>query len=436
MKRSSIRKHGAGTYWKDKRTGRWCWQIQATGRDGISHRKKITAKSLEILTQKVESYRQKRAQGIPTDDLTVEQWARIFLNSGKTTWKGKTYRNYRGALKNHIVPAFRTRKLTSLKPYELQIWFHELLARPLSISTVLTIRRIFEVFLSDAVRNGLLSRNPVRLTKPPKHPKKPIQIMSVEQMQHLLSLAKSKADEGSDNLGTDYLRRMYYVFIYTGAMTGCRAGELAALTWPDFQNCKLKIHNNLTVDYDGRQAVADPKSETSRRTLALDPDTSHLLVKWRQYQRGYRKTVGTYYADERQLIFANAAGGFVSLTNLIRRYWHPLLHEAGLPSMGLHSLRKFHASYLAKAGIALPDIAARLGHADCTVLNRYYLTTVSDQKDIVNALAHFGPGTAPKTQKNPPDAATPNGSNCGQNNPSQPQSNHTISHLPCKGGEQ
>ena len=103
--------------------------------------------------------------------------------------------------------------------------------------------------------------------------------------------------------------------------------------------------------------------------------------------------------------------------------------------MGLHSLRKFHASYLAKAGIALPEIAARLGHADCTVLNRYYLTTVSDQKDIVNALAHFGPGTAPKTQKNPPDAATPNGLNCGQNNPSQPQSNHTISHLPCKGGE-
>lgn len=436
MKRSSIRKHGAGTYWKDKRTGRWCWQIQATGRDGISHRKKITAKSLEILTQKVESYRQKRAQGIPTDDLTVEQWARIFLNSGKTTWKGKTYRNYRGALKNHIVPAFRTRKLTSLKPYELQIWFHELLARPLSISTVLTIRRIFEVFLSDAVRNGLLSRNPVRLTKPPKHPKKPIQIMSVEQMQHLLSLAKSKADEGSDNLGTDYLRRMYYVFIYTGAMTGCRAGELAALTWPDFQNCKLKIHNNLTVDYDGRQAVADPKSETSRRTLALDPDTSHLLVKWRQYQLGYQKTVGTYYADERQLIFANAAGGFVSVSNLIRRYWHPLLHEAGLPTMGLHSLRKFHASYLAKAGIALPEIAARLGHADCTVLNRYYLTTVSDQGDIINALAHFDVGPEPKTQKNPPDAATSNGSNCGQNNPTQPHFNHTIYHLPCKGGEQ
>lgn len=97
--------------------------------------------------------------------------------------------------------------------------------------------------------------------------------------------------------------------------------------------------------------------------------------------------------------FANAAGGFVSVTNLIRRYWHPLLHEAGLPTMGLHSLRKFHASYLAKAGIALPEIAARLGHADCTVLNRYYLTTVSDQRDIINALAHFDTGPKPKTQK-------------------------------------
>lgn len=429
------RSNGSGTYWQDKSNGRWCWQSQETGRDGIPRRKKITAKSLEVLTQRVTTYRQQKSQGLPTDELTVEQWAKVFLQSGKSTWKGKTYRNYLGALKNHIVPAFRTRKLTTLKPYELQSWFYELLDRPLSVSTVLTIRRIFEVFLSEAVRNGVLTSNPVRLTKPPKHSKKPIRIMSVEQMQNLLHLAKDKADEESNNLGTDYLQKMYYVFIFVGAMTGCRAGELAALTWPDFQEGRLNIHNNLTVDHDGRQIIADPKSETSRRTLALDLDTSHLLVKWRQYQLGYRHTVGTYYADERQLIFANAAGGFVSVSNLIRRYWHPLLHEAGLPTMGLHSLRKFHASYLAKAGIALPEIAARLGHADCTVLNRYYLTTVSDQRDIINALAHFDTGPKPKTQKNPPDAATSNGSNCGQNNPSQPQSNHTIYHLPCKGGE-
>ena len=376
----TIRKRGNGTYWQDRTTGRWCWQCQETGRDGIPRRKKITAKSLEVLTQRVTTYRQQKSQGLPTDELTVEQWAKVFLQSGKSTWKGKTYRNYLGALKNHIVPAFRTRKLATLRPYEIQQWFQELLERPLSISTVLTIRRIFEVVLSEAVRNGLIDKNPVCLARPPKYKKKPIRIMSLEQMQELLRLAKIKADEGSNNIGTDYLQKMYYVFIYLGAMTGCRAGELAALTWPDFQDGKLKIHNNLTVDHDGRQIIADPKSETSRRTLALDPDTSHLLTKWRQYQQGYRRTVGTYYADERQLIFANAAGGFVSVTNLIRRYWHPLLHEAGLPTMGLHSLRKFHASYLAKAGIALPEIAARLGHADCTVLNRYYLTTVSDQR--------------------------------------------------------
>lgn len=432
----TIRKRGNGTYWQDRTTGRWCWQCQETGRDGIPRRKKITAKSLEVLTQRVTTYRKQKSQGLPTDELTVEQWAKVFLQSGKSTWKGKTYRNYLGALKNHIIPAFRTRKLATLRPYEIQQWLQELLERPLSISTVLTIRRIFEVVLSEAVRNGLINKNPVRLARPPKYKKKPIRIMSVEQMKELLQLAQTKANDGSNNLGTDYLQKMYYVFIFVGAMTGCRAGELSALVWPDLHDGKLTIRNNLTVDYDGRQIIADPKSETSRRTLALDSSTEHLLEKWRQYQRGYRKTVGTYYADERQLIFANAAGGFVSLTNLIRRYWHPLLHEAGLPSMGLHSLRKFHASYLAKAGIALPDIAARLGHADCTVLNRYYLTTVSDQKDIVNALAHFSPGTTPKTQKNPPDAATPNGLNCGQSNPAQPQSNHTISHLPCKGGEQ
>lgn len=421
----TIRKRGNGTYWQDRTTGRWCWQCQETGRDGIPRRKKITAKSLEVLTQRVTTYRQQKSQGLPTDELTVEQWAKVFLQSGKSTWKGKTYRNYLGALKNHIVPAFRTRKLATLRPYEIQQWFQELLERPLSISTVLTIRRIFEVVLSEAVRNGLIDKNPVCLARPPKYKKKPIRIMSLEQMQELLRLAKIKADEGSNNIGTDYLQKMYYVFIYLGAMTGCRAGELAALTWPDFQDGKLKIHNNLTVDHDGRQIIADPKSETSRRTLALDPDTSHLLTKWRQYQQGYRRTVGTYYADERQLIFANAAGGFVSVTNLIRRYWHPLLHEAGLPTMGLHSLRKFHASYLAKAGISLPEIAARLGHADCTVLNRYYLTTVSDQRDIINALAHFDSEPEPKTPKNPPDAATSNGLYRDQNSP-QPRPHCTT----------
>ena len=419
------RSNGSGTYWQDKSNGRWCWQSQETGRDGIPRRKKITAKSLEVLTQRVTTYRQQKSQGLPTDELTVEQWAKVFLQSGKSTWKGKTYRNYLGALKNHIVPAFRTRKLATLRPYEIQQWFQELLERPLSISTVLTIRRIFEVVLSEAVRNGLIDKNPVCLARPPKYKKKPIRIMSLEQMQELLRLAKIKADEGSNNIGTDYLQKMYYVFIYLGAMTGCRAGELAALTWPDFQDGKLKIHNNLTVDHDGRQIIADPKSETSRRTLALDPDTSHLLTKWRQYQQGYRRTVGTYYADERQLIFANAAGGFVSVTNLIRRYWHPLLHEAGLPTMGLHSLRKFHASYLAKAGIALPEIAARRGHADCTVLNRYYLTTVSDQRDIINALAHFDSEPEPKTPKNPPDAATSNGLYRDQNSP-QPRPHCTT----------
>ena len=384
------RPNSGGTYWQDKSNGRWCWQAQETGRDGLPHRKKITSKSLEDLTKKVAAYRQKKAQGLPTGEPTVEQWSSVFLKSGKSTWKGKTYRNYLGALKNHIIPAFRTRKLSSLKPYEIQQWLQELLEnRHLSISTVLTIRRIFEVFLSEAVRNGLIVINPVRLTRPPKRKKTPIKIMSVEQMQRILQLAKEKADKGSTNLGTDYLNKMYFVLVNTGTMSGGRIGELSALTWMDLSHGKLIIHRNLTVNHDGRVSISDPKSETSQRTIALDPGTLHLLEKWRRYQQGYQRTVGTYYDNDRNLIFANAAGGFLSHTNFIRRYWHPLLREAGLPPMGFHSLRKFHASYLAKAGVALPDIAARLGHADCTVLNRFYLTTVSDQHEIVEALNHF-----------------------------------------------
>ena len=70
------------------------------------------------------------------------------------------------------------------------------------------------------------------------------------------------------------------------------------------------------------------------------------------------------------------------------------------------------------------------------IVDKMELKLPHQVKNVINALAHFDTGPKPKTQKNPPDAATPNGLNCGQSNPSQPQSNHTISHLPCKGGEQ
>lgn len=383
-----MRSKGQGNYYFDKKSGRWIWTMRYTDRSGCPRRKKITSKQLEVLTSKVNKYLHQTADNFIDENVSVEQWACIFLRSGKAAWKGRTYYNYRAILRRYIVPTYRKRKIKEIRPFELEQWYQELLATPLSISTVLTIRRVMEVMMSAAVRNGLIDQNPVKLSRPPRNPKKPIKVMSITDMERILAAAWNHIDDNASDYRVRYNSHRNYAFIYIAAMTGCRADELTALRWSDWTGDVLQITHSVSLTGEGKKIITDPKSDTSSRILKLDSQSVAVLRAWQQYQYCWRMRVGNYYSDQ-NLIFSNAAGGIMSTTNFIRRYWHPLLASLGLPPMGIHSLRKYHASFLAQQGVALPAIAARLGHADCTVLERYYLAPVVNQNEIIAAIEQF-----------------------------------------------
>ena len=62
-------------------------------------------------------------------------------------------------------------------------------------------------------------------------------------------------------------------------------------------------------------------------------------------------------------MFANTKGGFLRKSNLLRRWWHPLLDRAGLPRMGFHAARHAHATALLGSGASIKEVSSRLGHS-------------------------------------------------------------------------
>jgi hypothetical protein len=74
----------------------------------------------------------------------------------------------------------------------------------------------------------------------------------------------------------------------------------------DLDGGRLSVEQQL-VPIKGRATLGPPKSERSRRTVALDPGTLDVLRKHRGTQRLERDFAGDGY-DDRDLVFADALG--------------------------------------------------------------------------------------------------------------------------------
>jgi integrase len=72
-----------------------------------------------------------------------------------------------------------------------------------------------------------------------------------------------------------------------------------------------------------------------------------------------------------QFVFISECGGALRKSNLLRRWWHPLLKSVGIESGGFHRMRHTHATFVLKQTDHV-TVQKRLGHADAaTTLGRY-----------------------------------------------------------------
>jgi len=182
-------------------------------------------------------------------------------------------------------------------------------------------------------------------------------------------------------------------------LLGPRPGEAAGLRWDavDLQGTPptLTVQTSLRRTGGRILSIADPKTPTSRRTLALPPACVTALHAQRERQATDLHVAGAAWVNPERLVFTTDLGTPLDPSN-VRRALQLIATQAGLGHLHPHLLRHAAASLMSGAGDRLEDIADTLGHRSVTVTADIYRHPIADTRtghlQAMTALTEIGEG--------------------------------------------
>jgi integrase len=280
---------------------------------------------------------------------TLDEYLAGWLSSIQLSVRRTTWAQYERAIRVHINPHFGQKKVRDLRAEHIQAFYNLLVEKGVGIYAVLKVHDVMRSALTQAVRMGIISRNPAAYAIRPRKPSKEMKIYDESQISQMLVAAKGHRWEALYNLAVT---------------TGMRQSEILGLKWTDvdWRQKTIQVERQLLrkVAGDGIQ-FADLKTKNSRRTVVLGKQMSVILREHYEKQHAERQAAGDNWV-EHGLIFTNSLGGPINHSNLRRNYIQ-LLEDAGLPHIRFHDLRHTAASLLLNHGIPVIIVSRRLGHA-------------------------------------------------------------------------
>ena len=349
-----------------RRDGRWMGRL-SVGRDAQGRRQRKTvygptraavAKELNRLLGRIASG-EPLVSGTPTLATWLDQWVAAHQHK----WRASTRRTYRAAITRWIVPSLGSTRLERLTPSVLQAWVaRETVARPRAY--VVLSGHVLRGALHWAMHQRLLTYNPMDSVEVPRPQVVPCTPLSVADLQRVLEAAHTHRLGGA---------------ISVTALLGLRLGEVSGLSWEDvdLDHRRVRIRQQLQAVPHRGLMLTEPKSQTSRRRLALPAIAVEALQRRRVQQQEERLRAGSTWSHAHDLIFTTPTGGAVSPDQL-RYAFKTILRAAGVPPVKFHGLRHGAATMLLGAGVPLFDVSRVLGHSQIGVTADIYGHLVED----------------------------------------------------------
>lgn len=244
-------------------------------------------------------------------------------------------------------------QLRDINPVVLRQWMGNRLEAGLSPKYVQNMRAVLHAAFEQAVRDGLLERNPVDAVRRPRAPRREMHFLTPEQARCLLQAARG-----------DRLYALYALAL----STGMRLGELLGLSWGrvDLEAGTVHVHRQLQRLKGMGLVLTELKSAYSQRSIQLPREVVRALREHRALQERERLEAGQAWANKWDLVFTTKLGTPIDPQNLTHRSFKRLLKEAGLPDIRFHDLRHTAAALMLRQ-IPVHAVREILGHSSIKV---------------------------------------------------------------------
>ena len=346
-----------------RKDGRWCAQVSLSGRRLTKY-----SKSQKECRDWIKETITKIGNGLTFQgtQVTLAKFIEMWMDGKELSRRPQTVSQYRSLIRLHILPLMGKMRLQDIQPAHLKQLYLAKKDEGRGARTIQMIHIVMHALLKQAVKEGILGRNPADAVERPKVEQTERKILTEEQARQLVIATT----------GTPY-----GMLIFLALMTGMREGELLGLKWSDVDWTKGHVYvqrqlQQLKVDGN---ALVSTKTKAGVRHIKLGTGTLDRLAKHQEQQK-LQKEASAEYWEENDLIFPNTIGKLMSIKKMYTNYKR-LLRENNLPDINFHALRHTSLSFLLDMGTPVNTVQKRAGHSKASVTTDIYGHSIAHSED-------------------------------------------------------
>ena len=356
-----------------RKDGRYMWRFKYAGvtYSGYSRKLPDAKKALRNKRYEVEHGLYSKEKAILFDTWFIE-WLNVYK---RADCKDSTINLYENVYNRYIKTVFGKKQVKNLRADMIQKFINKAAAER-SKTVASTINFLLYDSLRQAARNGIISKNPMDNTTPPKFKEsRKGKALSAEVERQFLDAAKDS---------------YYYPLYRMASLTGMRIGEVLGLQWQDvdFEHGEIYITHTLCYVPGRGQYLDTPKSEASRRIIPMEKGSElyTLLKEWRSKQRLQKFKVGKYWQPlpgMEHIVFTSNHGTphFDMNVRTDQRKIVAEMNEAGINiDCTFHTLRHCFATRCIENGMDPKVLQAILGHSTFAMTMDLYCDVMEDTK--------------------------------------------------------
>jgi integrase len=309
--------------------------------------------------------------------MTLGEWLERWLGFIAEEKAGHSADRYRWLVEAYIAPGIGTVRLDRLTPGIISDFYSAVkgkTGKDLGPRTKQQIHTCLSGALRRAVKLRLISYNPATdcSDQLPRHERKEMTVLSVEQSRQLLKAAT----------GTQL-----YAPILIALATGARRGECLGLRWRNVDLDKGIVRITEQLEHRRGQSirVKRPKGEKVRSVMPA-PFHMELLRKLKMEQAEHLLRFGVRQTGD-TLVCALADGSTPNPDALTWQFPRFIRKVPGMPPITFHDLRHSFATFSLQAGIHPKIVQEALGHSSISItLDLYSHVTPNMQREAAAKL--------------------------------------------------